>query len=223
MGLPEPLITNALKQSPGIDTVKQRKGKKHSEAVRVVQVILCMLWSRVPHLNQTSLTLGEAPLEDSLERELRPRRLRFPMRWTRLLPTASTAPFGASKVGPCAAASCTLNRRIAVPFQTPTVPGVAPAAEPTTISLEKMKPQRRDSYHPIESADHSNDCARTGVGSAMMLATWGSSANDGRLWIRVRASGLVVACRAASGMCGAIAEMRVRIVCKGSSGNQDSS
>lgn len=81
---------------------------------------------------------------------------------------------------------------MAVPFQTPTVPGVAPAADPTTISLEKMKPHNNDSYQPMESADHSNDWTRTGVGSDMMVFTSGSSAKEGRLWISVRASGLVV-------------------------------
>src|SRR5688500_4658894 len=74
------------------------------------------------------------------------RRLRFPIRCTKLLPTASTAPLGASNVGPCAAASWTLNNLIDVPFQTPTVPGVAPDAEPTTISAEKMNPHSSDSY-----------------------------------------------------------------------------
>lgn len=114
------------------------------------------------------------------------------MRWTKLLPTASTAPLGAINVGPSAAASCTLKRRMPVPFHTPTVPGVAPVADPTTISLEKIKPQRSDSYQPIDSADHSNDWTRTGVGSEMILLTCGSSENDGRLLINVRASGLEV-------------------------------
>lgn len=151
------------------------------------------------------------------------RRLRFPIRCTRLLPTASTAPLGASNVGPWAAASWTLNSLIAVPFHTPTVPGVAPDADPTTISLEKMNPQSKDSYQPIERADHSNECTRTGAGSAMMLWIAGSSAKEGRLSIRVRASGLEDDWNADSGMCGVMAEISVRMVCSGSSGNQDSS
>jgi hypothetical protein len=44
-----------------------------------------------------------------------------------------------------------------VPFQTPTVPGVAPDAVPTTISEEKMKPHTKDSYQPIDKADHSKE------------------------------------------------------------------
>lgn len=111
------------------------------------------------------------------------------MRCTRLLPTASTAPFGASNVGPCAAASCTLNSLTTVPFQTPTVPGVAPEADPTTISLEKINPQSKDSYQPIERADHSNECTRGAEGSEIMLCIAGSSVKEGRLAINVRASG----------------------------------
>lgn len=151
------------------------------------------------------------------------RRLRLPIRCTRLLPTASTAPLGARSVGPWAAASWTLNSLIPVPFQTPTVPGVAPDAVPTTISLEKMNPQRRDSYQPIERADHSKVCTRTGEGSAMMMRMAGSSVKDGRLVMRVRASGVEALWKADSGTCGVIAEMMVSMVCRGSSGSQDSS
>ena len=151
------------------------------------------------------------------------RKLKLPMRCTRLLPTASTAPLGASNVGPCTAASWTLNSLMPVPFQTPTVPGVAPEAEPTTISLEKMKPQSSDSYQPIERADHSNECTRTGEGSETIVWIAGSSKNVGRLVINVRASGLEADRKADSGTWGAMAEMIVRMVWSGSSANQDSS
>ena len=76
-----------------------------------------------------------------------------------------------------------------VPFQTPTVPGVAPDAVPTTISLEKMKPQSNDSYHPIERGDHSKEWTRMGEGSDMMVRITGSSTKDGTLDIKARASG----------------------------------
>ena len=151
------------------------------------------------------------------------RRLRFPMRWTRLLPTASTAPLGASSVGPCVAASCTLNRRMPVPFQTPTVPGVAPDAVPTTISLEKINPQSRDSYHPIDSADHSKEWTRMGEGSETIVCIAGSSRKDDMLEIKVRASGFDTVWNADSGTWGVIEEMMVRTVWRGSSGSHDSS
>lgn len=57
----------------------------------------------------------------------------------------------------------------------------------------------------------------------MILWIIGSSANEGRLLIRVRASGLEVLCKADSGMWGIMAEMIVRIVWSGKSGSQDSS
>lgn len=126
-------------------------------------------------------------------------------------------------MGPCAAASWTLNNLIRVPFQTPTVPGVAPAADPTTISLAKMNPQSRDSYQPMERADHSKECTRTGPASLMMPRISGSSANDGMLEIKVRASGFEVLRSAVSGTWGVMAEMMLRIVCRGNPGSQDSS
>ena len=101
---------------------------------------------------------------------------------------------------------------IFVPFHTPTVPGVAPDADPTTISLEKMNPQSSDSYQPIESADHSKEWTRTGPASVIMVWIRGSSANDGILAIKVRASGFVALRRAASGTWGVMAEMMLRIV-----------
>ena len=89
---------------------------------------------------------------------------------------------------------------MAVPFHTPTVPGVAPEAEPTTISLEKMNPHSKDSYQPMERADHSKECTRVGGGSEIILWIIGSSANEGMFVIRVRASGLEVLCKVDSGM-----------------------
>lgn len=79
------------------------------------------------------------------------------------------------------------------------MPGVAPEAVPTTISLEKINPQSRDSYQPIERADHSNEWTRTGDGSETIVWIAGSSKNDGRLLIKVRASGLEADRNAASG------------------------
>jgi hypothetical protein len=110
-----------------------------------------------------------------------------------------------------------------VPFQTPTAPGVAPDAVPTTISEENMKPQTNDSYQPIDKADHSKEWTRAGAGSEVMLWIIGSSVNVGRFAIRVRVSALEEDWNAVSGTLGMIAEMMVRIVCKGSSGSQDSS
>ncbi|KAL8831460.1 MAG: hypothetical protein Q9170_005275 [Blastenia crenularia] len=83
----------------------------------------------------------------------------LPIRWTRLLPTASTAPIGFIKLGPLAAVCSTLNKRILVPFQTPTVPFC------TTISEAKMKPQSSDSYQPSASGVQENKCIRGGEGS----------------------------------------------------------
>lgn len=110
-----------------------------------------------------------------------------------------------------------------VPFQTPTVPGVAPDAVPTTISEEKMKPHTNDSYQPIDKADHSKEWTRAGAGSEVMLWIIGSSTNDGRFVIRVRVSAFDDDWNAVSGILGMIAEMIVRMVCRGSSGSQDSS
>lgn len=73
-------------------------------------------------------------------------------------------------------------------------------ADPTSISLEKMKPHRRDSYQPNASADHSNEWTLMGDGSVSRARMLGSSAKVGRLLIRVLASGLVDDCKAASGM-----------------------
>lgn len=144
------------------------------------------------------------------------------MRCTKLLPTASTAPFGANSVGPCAAVSWTLKSLMAVPFQTPTVPGVGLDADPTTISLAKIKPQSKDSYQPRASADHSKACTRTGDGSDSRVWIFGSSAKVGRLLIRVLASGLDDDCKALSEIWGKIDEMIVRIVWRGSSTSHDS-
>jgi hypothetical protein len=73
----------------------------------------------------------------------------LPIRETILLPTASTAPRGEDKVGPCAATVSTRKSLIPVLFQTLTVPLA------TCISLAKMNPQSNDSYQPIDSGDHS--------------------------------------------------------------------
>lgn len=95
-------------------------------------------------------------------------------------------------------------------------------ADPTSISLEKMKPQRSDSYQPKARADHSKEWTLMGDGSARRARMLGSSAKVGRLLIRVLASGFEDDCKAASGMCGNIDEMMVRTVCRGSSITQDS-
>jgi hypothetical protein len=105
-----------------------------------------------------------------------------------------------------------LKSLIPVPFQTPTLPGVEFDVEPTTISLEKMKPQSNDSYQPKESADHSKECTRAGEGSDKMTWIRGSSAKVERLLIKVRASGLEDDCRAESGTWAEIADMIVRVV-----------
>jgi hypothetical protein len=78
-----------------------------------------------------------------------PANLPMPMRFARLLPTASTAPRGASSDGVCMAVSCTRKSLIMVPFQTPAVP------LDTSSSLVNTKPQTSDSYHPSDKGDHS--------------------------------------------------------------------
>lgn len=111
---------------------------------------------------------------------------------------------------------------MAVPFHTPTVPGVALDAEPTTISLEKTNPQSNDSYQPNARGVHSKACTLIGLGSVKIAAMLGSSANVGRFFINVRASGLDEDSKAVLGTCGSIAEMIVRIVWSGSSKTHDS-
>jgi hypothetical protein len=87
------------------------------------------------------------------------------MRFTILLPTASTAPRGELRVGPLGATASTLKSLIVVPFQTPTVPFA------TCISLVKMKDQSKDSYQPRESGDHSKYWIRIGDGSIPVILT----------------------------------------------------
>lgn len=70
---------------------------------------------------------------------------------------------------------------MAVPFQTPTAPGVVPLdVVPTIISEAKMKPHSRDSYQPKDRGDHSNKWTRIGDGSERTIAMDGSDAKDGR-------------------------------------------
>ena len=88
-----------------------------------------------------------------------PRRFRFPILWTRLLPTASTAPMGFIRLGPLAVSFSTLNSLIAVLFHTPTAPFC------TVISEANMKLQSSDSYQPRERGDHSKRWIRGGDGS----------------------------------------------------------
>lgn len=76
------------------------------------------------------------------------------------------------RLGPAAATVSTLKSRMAVPFQTPTVPFC------TTISDAKMKPQRRDSYQPRESGVHSNRWTRGGVGSRPGGISLGGEGDD---------------------------------------------
>lgn len=192
-------------------TRKKTGGRKETQFLNLPRQARTTIVNNINKLtrqiNYTSLTLGvlDAFCDDDVSWLLlallfHALRFKFPIRCTRLLPTASTAPLGANSVGPCAAVSWTLNSLTPVPFQTPTVPGVEPDAEPTTISLEKMKPQSRDSYQPMESVVHSKECTRIGEGSERMVWMWGSSAKEGRLETRVRASVLEEDCRAASGM-----------------------
>ena len=135
-----------------------------------------------------------------------PRRLMEPMRLTILLPTASTAPRGDVRVGPSAAVSCTRNSLIAVPFHIPTVPRA------TCISLAKTKLQRRDSYQPSASGDHSNECTRMGDGSTpYSSASWIAFDVEAEGTSPVRPCLLTTA----ESCC-----ITVRIVCKGNSGSQ---
>ena len=121
-----------------------------------------------------------------------PRKFRFPIRCTMLLPTASTAPPGFIKLGPFAASFSTLNRRMLVPFQTPTAPRA-----PTCISAPQTKDHSSDSYQPRESGDHSKLWMRGGDGSM----PWG---RDG------------------GGVVDGLAAIIVMIVCSGSEGSHES-
>lgn len=108
-------------------------------------------------MSRTVMLLFPAPFEERWS-VWAPVPLKFivPIRWTRLLPTASTAPRGSSSDGVWEAISWTLKSRIWVPFQTPAVPlGIS-------ISLANTNPHKRDSYHPRASEDHSKRCTRTG-------------------------------------------------------------
>lgn len=85
-----------------------------------------------------------------------------------------------------------------------------------------MNPHSSDSYQPSDKGDHSNKCTLIGDGSVRSAWTRGSSAKEGRLEMKVRASGFRVDWRADEGICGVIADINVMIVCNGSSGTQDS-
>lgn len=100
-------------------------------------------------------------------------RLKLPILCTRLLPTASTAPRGDVNEGPCAAASCTRNSLMLVPRQMPAWP------LNMLISLEKMKPQRRDSYQPNDRGDHSKRWTRRGEESRPWICVWRMMAREG--------------------------------------------
>lgn len=136
-----------------------------------------------------------------------PRRLRLPIRCTRLLPTASTAPRGEISEGVCAAPSWTLNSLMLVLFQTPAVPFA------TTISAANTNPQSSDSYHPRDKGDHSKRCTLIGEGSIP----------------RISVSRIVVNAAAVSlespveGNFGPNSEISMRIVCSGSPESQPSS
>lgn len=62
-----------------------------------------------------------------------------------------------------------------------------------------MNPQSRDSYHPIESGDHSKEWTRIGDGSEIIVRIAGSSSKDEMLEIKVRASGFETVWNADSG------------------------
>jgi hypothetical protein len=131
-------------------------------------------------------------------------RFRLPILCTRLLPTASTAPRGANRLGVWLSPCCTLNRRMLVLFHTPAVPLA------TTISLANTKPQSKDSYQPRDRVDHSKRCTRIGEGSIpgtvvdlMVFRAFVVSVLESSSGLRVR--------------------MSIRVVCRGSSLSHDSS
>lgn len=113
------------------------------------------------HLDQTSRTLL---LVRGLVTPESPefRRFRLPIRCTMLLPTASTAPRGFIKLGPRWTSFSTLNNRMPVPFQTPTVP------RSTIISDVQMNDQSNDSYQPSDNGDHSKLWILGEVGSIIV-------------------------------------------------------
>lgn len=92
------------------------------------------------------------------------------------------------------------------------VPVHTPAALPleTSISDVKMKPHKRLSYHPSDSADHSKRCTRAADGSMPRTSA-------PRMAERVAAVSLV---DSADGTCDESSEINVRGVCSGSSGSQ---
>ena len=133
-----------------------------------------------------------------------PLRFKLPILCTRLLPTASTAPLGASKLGVCASPCCTLNSLMLVLFHTPAVPLA------TTISDANTKPQSSDSYQPRESVDHSKRCTRMGDGSMPGTVV------DLMVWRAAAVSSL-------DSSLGERVWISINVVCRGSSLSQDSS
>lgn len=101
---------------------------------------------------------------------------------------------GFVKLGPLAAVCSTLNRRMLVPFHTPTVPFC------TTISAVKIKPHNNDSYQPSARGVQENRCIRGGDGSIA----------GGRIF-----GGMLVEAFDDD-------SRRVKVVCKGRVGSQDS-
>jgi hypothetical protein len=84
----------------------------------------------------------------------------------------------------------------------------------TSISEAKMKPQRRLSYQPRDRGDHSKRCTLIGLGS--MPRGKGVSATARRAAVvesELEPEGVV-------GILGESSDIRVRMVCKGSSGSQ---
>jgi hypothetical protein len=115
-----------------------------------------------------------------------PRRFKLPILCTIELPTASTAPMGFIRLGPLAISFSTLNKRIPVPFQTPTVP------RSTTISDVQIKDQSNDSYQPMLSGVHSKVWIRGRDGSIVAGSDWrGVDPSERDMSVRIECSGRV--------------------------------
>ena len=115
---------------------------------------------------------------------------------TSLVPTASTAPLGADKLGPSRFPSVlTWKSFTCVPFQTPIGPmpllalpvtvfeivdAVVDGAGAMCISAVKISDHKTEVYQPSDSVDHSNRCTLIVEGEDRMVEICGWSADSGR-------------------------------------------
>lgn len=118
---------------------------------------------------------------------------------TNLVPTASTAPLGADRLGPSLLPSVlTWNSFTFVPFQTPMGPmpelafpvtvfervdAVVEGAGAICISDVNIRDHSTEVYQPRDNGDHSNRCTRIGEGAEIIAAMDGCIADSGNVSI----------------------------------------